>query len=329
MELKNYIKTLGFTLFGIFLFLWIILSPTSSNKERKASTVIISPDDLPVLWNAPDISKIPATPEGELIIYGRELIIHTARYFGPKGKISTKSNGMNCQNCHLYEGTKLFGNNFSLVASTYPKFRARSGGVETITARVNGCMERSMDGSSIDNTSREMLAIIAYLNWISKDVPKKKKIFGSGTEKLPYMNRPADPEKGKIVYILKCARCHGNDGKGILKNDSTEYFFPPLWGTKSYNIGAGIYRISNFAAFVKSNMPFGATKNIPLLSDEEAWDVAAFVNSQPHPYMDCRKDWPIIATKPIDYPFGPYADKFSEEQHKYGPFTGMENIAKK
>ncbi|TRZ75539.1 MAG: cytochrome C, partial [Chitinophagaceae bacterium] len=26
------------------------------------------------------------------------------------------------------------------------------------------------------------------------------------------------------------------------------------------------------------------------------------------------------ATKPVDYPFGPYADTFSEQQHKFGPF---------
>ncbi|MEO8720063.1 MAG: c-type cytochrome [Ginsengibacter sp.] len=329
MGLKKYMKTLGFIIFSIFLFLWIILSPTSSNKERKRTIAIDPQDTLSVEWHAPDISEIPATPKGELISYGRELIIHTASYFGPKGKISTKANGLNCQNCHLYAGTKLFGNNFSLVATTYPKYRARSGGDETITARVNGCMERSMNGSPIDTTSREMHAMIAYLNWIGKDVPKNRKILGSGTETLPYLNRPADAVKGKIVYIFKCARCHGNDGQGILRNDSSEYYFPPLWGKNSYNIAAGIYRISNLAAFVKTNMPFGATHNFPLLSNEEAWDVAAFVNSQPHPYMDYRKDFPVLTTKPIDYPFGPYADNFSENQHKYGPFIGMGNIAKK
>jgi thiosulfate dehydrogenase len=248
MGLKNYIKTLGFALFSLFLFFWIILSPTSSDRKRKESSVINSPDTLSIVWNVPGITKIPATPEGELIRYGRELILHTGSYFGPKGKISAKANGMNCQNCHLYWGTKLFGNNFSLVASTYPKFRDRSGRVETLAARVNGCMERSMNGRSMDTTSREMGAIIMYLDWIGKDVPKTKKIFGSGTENLPYLNRPADPLKGKLVYISKCARCHGSEGQGIIKDDSTEYFFPPLWGPKSYNIGAGIYRISKFAA---------------------------------------------------------------------------------
>ena len=57
------------------------------------------------------------------------------------------------------------------------------------------------------------------------------------------------------------------------------------------------------------------------LSDEEAWDVAAFINSQPrpkHPFL--QTDWPDISKKPYDHPFGPYTDSFPEIQHKYGPF---------
>ena len=57
-----------------------------------------------------------------------------------------------------------------------------------------------------------------------------------------------------------------------------------------------------------------------LLSDEEAWDVAAFVNSQKRPHKNTGSDWPNIAGKPIDHPFGPYHDGYSESQHKYGPF---------
>ena len=68
-------------------------------------------------------------------------------------------------------------------------------------------------------------------------------------------------------------------------------------------------------------MPFNqASHKAPVLSDEESWDVAAFVNSRPRPSKDLSKDWPNIAKKPIDHPFGPYADGFSETQHKFGPF---------
>jgi thiosulfate dehydrogenase len=91
----------------------------------------------------------------------------------------------------------------------------------------------------------------------------------------------------------------------------------------SYNVGAGLFRLSRFAGYVKSNMPHGTTYDKPVLSDEEAWDVAAYVNSLPRPEKDLSHDWPDIASKPFDHPFGPYADTFSETQHKYGPFEAI------
>jgi thiosulfate dehydrogenase len=75
-------------------------------------------------------------------------------------------------------------------------------------------------------------------------------------------------------------------------------------------------------------MPFGATYQNPQLSDEEAWNVAAFVNSQPRPHKDQRKDYPDLTKKPIDLPFGPYADRFSIRQHKYGPFKPIQKNRK-
>ena len=75
-------------------------------------------------------------------------------------------------------------------------------------------------------------------------------------------------------------------------------------------------------------MPFGATYKAPQLTDEEAWDIAAFVNSMPHPSKDISKDWPKIEEKIFDHPFGPFADGFSEKQHKFGPFAVIKKNAK-
>src|SRR5205823_1304186 len=108
------------------------------------------------LWRAPHETTIPNTDEGNLIRYGRELISHTASFLGPHGKINSISNGMNCQNCHLKAGTVPFGNNYSGVAANYPKFRDRSGSMESIEKRVNDCIERSLNGRKLDSLSREM-----------------------------------------------------------------------------------------------------------------------------------------------------------------------------
>ena len=279
-------------------------------------------------WDIPDTNRIPSTPEGELIRYGKNLIANTSFYLGPRGKIAAISNGMNCQNCHLAAGTKFRGNNYSAVFSTYPKFRARSGSIETIYKRVNDCIERSLDGTSLDSNSREMQAIYAYIKWLGKNVPKSVKPGGAGIADIPFINRPADPEQGKIVYIQKCQRCHTANGEGLLNADNIGYQYPPVWGKNSYNTGAGLFRISRFAGYVKYNMPFDAKEDSVFLTNDEAWDVAAYVNSQPRPEKKYTNDWPDISKKPVDHPFGPYADNFNEQQHKYGPFSPMNKVIK-
>lgn len=280
-------------------------------------------------WIAPDISTITDTKQKEQVEYGKDLIAHTSNYLGPKGSVMQISNGMNCQNCHLQAGTAVFGNNYGSVASLYPKLRARSGSIENIEKRVNDCFERSLNGSALDTSGKEMRAIVAYINFLGSNVPKGEKAAGSGFKDLPYLDRAADPIKGEAVYTSKCQSCHQPDGFGILNVDKTEYTFPPLWGKNSYNDGAGLYRLSNFAKYVKYNMPQGATHDNPQLSDEEAWDVAAYINSQPRPHINVPKDWPDKSKKPIDHPFGPYSDKFTEKQHKYGPFKPIAEEQKK
>jgi thiosulfate dehydrogenase len=279
--------------------------------------------------NAPDTSLIRKEKNVEQIFYGRDLIANTSIHLGPKGKVKKISNGMNCQNCHLEAGTKPFGNNYMAVASTYPKFRERSGSIESIYKRVNDCFERSLNGQGLDTNSKEMQAIVAYIKWLGKNIAKGDKPRGSGIKELAYLNRAADPEKGKIVYSLKCKSCHGENGSGKMNGDNLSYQYPPLWGEHSYNHGAGLLRLSRFAGYVKYNMPQGASFNNLQLSNEESWDVAAFVNSQPRPEKDLSKDWPKIGGKPVDHPFGPYADDFTETQHKYGPFEPIAEMKKK
>lgn len=260
--------------------------------------------------------------EREMVIYGEDIIANTSRYFGPHGSVAAITNGMNCQNCHLNAGRKNWGNNYSAVYSTYPKFRDRSGSMETIYKRVSDCFERSLNGIAPDSTSKEYKAIYAYIKWVGQDVKKGTKPVGSGIEKLPFMDRAADPVKGKQVYTAQCQSCHGSNGEGQVSLNGTSYEYPPLWGEHSYNNGAGLFRLSNFAGYILSNMPFKqSTHESPKLTNEEAWDVAAYVNSQPRPQKDLSKDWPDISKKPFDHPYGPYTDGFSEVQHKYGPYA--------
>ncbi len=299
----------------------MFFSCNNESSKQKAAETTKDTAAVKAEWVAPDTNSIAATNEGSLIRYGRDLIANTANYLGPKGSVAHVSNGMNCQNCHINAGAKPYGNCFSAVASTYPTFRPRSGKVESIEFRINDCMQRSLNGKTIDSLSKEMRAMVAYLKWIGKDVPKGVKPKGAGSEDLPFMERPADPVKGKLVFMANCQKCHQQNGEGLLKPDAVSYLYPPLWGPHSYNVGAGLYRLTKFAGFVKNSMPFGATHEKPQITNEEAWDVAAFVNSQPRPIKSFPQDWPKLETKSIDYPYGSYTDSFTEKQHKYGPFA--------
>ena len=300
-----------------------LFSPKEKDFIQTSTTAVIEG-----LWKAPDLSTVPAGEIGDEIRYGKELVAHTSEFLGPNGSVMMMSNGMNCQNCHLDAGTRSFGNNYSAVASTYPKFRARSGALETIEKRVNDCFERSLNGKALAEDSREMKAIVAYIKWLGIDVPKGESPKGSGLVEVAFFNQAADPIKGKLLYQEKCTVCHGKNGEGISNADGSAWTYPPLWGKQSYNDGAGLYRLSRFAGYIKANMPLGATYNEPQLTDEEAWHLAAYVNSLPRPGKDITKDWPDISKKPVDHPFGPYADGVDERQHKFGPFKPIQEKRK-
>ena len=308
-----------------------------SNKPReisKNSTSLISStgssnSSETKYWFAPDVESITDLKLKESISYGKELIAHTSKYLGPKGSVLQMSNGLNCQNCHLDAGTKVWGNNYGSVASLYPKFRARSGAIENLNKRVNDCFQRSLNGIALDTNSKEMQGIKAYINFLGSNVEKGKKAEGSGFKDLAFLDRAANPEIGKAVYISKCQSCHQENGQGVFNADQSEYTYPALWGEHSFNDGAGLYRISNFAKYVKYNMPQGVSYQNPMLSDEEAWDVAAYVISRNRPHISVPKDWPDISKKPIDHPFGPYIDSFTTSQHKFGPFKQIASAQKK
>src|ERR1700754_4903427 len=112
---------------AIAVALWAVIP---NSQVTDITDEVKTNDGIEWPWQAPDTASLPHNEEGDLVRYGRELVAHTAIYLGPKGTVAVKSNGMNCQNCHLEAGTKPWGNNYGGVASTYPKYRERSGLIE-------------------------------------------------------------------------------------------------------------------------------------------------------------------------------------------------------
>jgi thiosulfate dehydrogenase len=228
--------------------------------------------------------EIPDGPLGTVIEYGEDLVMETQTFAKPY-----VGNGLNCRSCHLGGGTMPNAMPYVGVPSLFPRHKPRSGKVITIQERINGCFRRSLNGKPLELNSPEMTAIVAYMSWLSQGVPAGMEVEGRGTARLAPPASPPNAERGQKLFIEKCAHCHGEEGQGM-KGSEGAYVFPPLWGEQSFNIAAGMARLNTAAAFIKHNMPFGQEES---LTDQEAYDIASFVTTQPRPdFPDKAKDWP-------------------------------------
>jgi len=270
------------------------------------------------------IAILDNSPLNRDIKYGFELFKNTPKYLGPENGDSTMvyaGNNLSCNNCHLYAGTKPYSAPLIGVVDRFPQFRGRENKMGTIAERINGCMERSMNGKMMPEDSREMQALIKYMDWLGSFAESKGKFEGRGFTSITIPERAVNLDHGEQIFTNICSACHGTDGQGQRFKNSLVYQYPPLWGDDSFNNGAGMNRVITAAQFIKSNMPYGATFDNPVLSDEEAYDVAGYINQQFRPIKpNSEKDFPDLKRKPASTPYPPYVDDFSIHQHQLGPF---------
>jgi thiosulfate dehydrogenase len=293
-----------------------------------AVTVRLPAAEVPTVdltqWKPPSIRTVGDDAFGKLVKYGYALMTDTANLIGPSASdpaMRYSGNNLTCQNCHLNAGTQAYSMPLVGVWGQFPQYRGREGEIGTLEERINGCMDRSMNGVRLPLDGREMKAYLAYMKWLSTGIADGAKLVGAGTMRIAEPKRAADPKRGGEVFEQTCVVCHGKDGQGKHAATGNGYQFPPLWGPDTYNDGAGMTRVLTAAAFVRHNMPLGTTFDAPVLSDEDAYDVAAYINSMARPTKaGLDKDFPNKLQKPIDTPYGPYADGLPAEQHKYGPF---------
>jgi thiosulfate dehydrogenase len=290
----------------------------------------------PPVWTVPEVGALPNDAHGQLVRRGRDLIAATYAHIGPRVADVSKrfaGNNLACSNCHLSAGTKKFAIPLFGLYWDFPQYSARQGKDISIEDRLNSCMARSMNGKPMPVDLPEMQAMVAYLRFLTTGVPPGRELPGLGAGKMPELKRAADPARGKAVYARACSACHGPDGRGIPRTHpivDLGYMIPPLWGPDSFNDGAGMARLITAANFIHFNMPHGADYLNPQLTATQAWDVAAYMISQPRPAKpNLDRDFPDLLQKPVDTPYGPYADKFSERQHKYGPFAPIRNAITK
>lgn len=324
MMMKQFLLCLGgFALIG--------LASCDTRPPKAEQPVKQEKEKVQELFTAPDTSTLKDDDWGRMVKYGQRLVQNTAYYLGPDGVVSKNlGNKMNCTNCHLNNGTKPYGLNFFDSHRTYPQYRAREDKILTMSDRVNNCIERPHNGKPLPLDSREMTAIVSYIKWVGENYDPEKHV-GYGIKYIKYDSLSADPARGAAIYEKHCQTCHQADGGGQMALDGISYANPPLWGPKSYQEGSSMHRVLKAASFIRVNMPNKtATWEKPVLTEQEALDVAAFVNDgRIHPRPKSKYvAYPNIHTKPVDYFEGPYLDSFPQQQHIFGPWGEIEKFYK-
>lgn len=223
-----------------------------------------------------DLGKSQLHPELKRVIRrGHDLFMNTQQLRG-----KNVFNSMNCSSCHMGEGRLPYAGPVWPAAVTLPDYRPKNNHVNNLEERIAGCFSYSMNGTPPDYGSDDMLALSAYHQWLAKgaEMYPSAPLYGRGYPKLSDPKMKPDHARGKQVYEAKCSICHSSDGSGLVQNDKV--VFPAVWGDNSFNWGAGIARHFTLAAFVKHNMPLGQRGT---LSDQEAWDVAYYIDTQERP----------------------------------------------
>lgn len=305
----------------VIVFTWLVsvgalafLATSSSGNNESASNADGTPGEgeEELQFNPPSLDDLdPEDPKTEYILYGEEL-------FNESNTVMSDyvGNELSCASCHANGGLST-SNSMVGVVPNFPEYNKRAGKVFTIEDRINGCMVRSMNGEELEEDSKEMRSMVAYLTYISEGIEVGEEIPWRKPSEMPEVPEP-DVVNGEELYETKnCMSCHAVDGSGTGATTG-----PALWGDNSFNDGAGLARLTKAAGYIQDNMPVGQEGT---LTDQEAADLAAFILSQDRPEFDGHdNDWPH--GRPTDI-----IDRERVEQIQNGTFdwTEIENVIPK
>jgi thiosulfate dehydrogenase len=223
-------------------------------------------------WTAPELTTVPEGQLGDSIRLGLQIFNDTPKYAAPY-----VGNKMSCTHCHIDGGTVAGGIPMVGVPGMFPVYRDREKEVVTFEERIEQCFMRSENGHRVPNNSPEMVGLVAFTQWLSKDQITGRPFPGRGLIKLPELN--GDRERGNQIYVQQCAVCHGPEGAG--KPPS----IPAVWGPDAYSEGAGMHDITKMAAFVQHNMPLTNPRS---LTPQQSYDVATYIHLMPHEPFDLK-----------------------------------------
>jgi thiosulfate dehydrogenase len=289
---------------------------TSSGIPLLADTLIPASTTMVTAWDVPQNPLTDASLDDSKlskdIRWGYKLFTNTPQ----EAKAFTPSK-LSCANCHLNAGQRERSLPLVAVAGMFPEYNRRSGRLYSLNDRIVDCFWRSENATGVldeaggssspeprvpspgfrvpsemlpNPTSKEVLAIAAYITWLARGTPVGKNPAWRGQNTIAASALipvgTLDRRRGEEIFKERCTNCHGLDGQGVAVGDKKP---GPLWGPDSWNDGAGAARVYTLAGIIRYSMPYLSPGS---LTDEEAQLVAAFINTQPRP---------AFPFKPTDY----------------------------
>ena len=292
--------------------------PTTSSGVPLAGPLIPAHTTMVTAWDVPKNPLTDSTLDDSRlskdIRWGFRLFTNTpveAKQFTPSR--------MSCSNCHLNAGQRERSLPLVAVAAMFPEYNRRSGRLYTLNDRIVDCFFRSENATGrveagdgqVDKetdalptpTSKEVLAIAAYITWLARgaEVGRNPVWRGQNTIAAGAL-MPVDmfdPTSGEAIFNERCVTCHGMDGQGVMVGDKKP---GPLWGPDSWNDGAGAARVYTLAGIIRYTMPY---LDPGRLTDQEAQQVAAFVNSKPRPSYPFKQQDYLTEKLPPDSVYYP------------------------
>ena len=281
-------------------------SPVYTGDSTSFMPLISDTNGMETAWDFP---RNPLTDSllqnsylADQIRFGFRIFVDTSN-----GASRFSANKLTCTNCHINAGQRERALPLVGVAGMYPEYNRRGGRLFSLEDRIVECFKRSIDASETKHNtdsnyyneadafpttdSKEVLALSAYITWLSSGYPVGKNIPWRGQNFIPRDSLipvdKLDPKRGEVLYMERCINCHDENGQGVEIGDKKA---GPLWGSDSWNDGAGAARIYTLAGMFRYSMPY---QDPGSLTDEEAQLIAAFINSKPRPrYPFKDKDYP-------------------------------------
>jgi len=239
-------------------------------------------------WEFPKTPLVDASldtsPLSEEIRRGFRIFTNT-----PREAPRLAPGGMSCSHCHMNGGQREKSLPLVGVTGMFPEYNRRAGRLFSLGDRITECFLRSENttGGTLNPaelptpTSSEVLAVSAYLTWLSRGSEVGRNPWWRGQNAIATATLipvdKLDPRQGEAIYGDRCVTCHGTDGQGVEIGDKKA---GPLWGPGSWNDGAGAARVYTLAGMIRYSMPYLDPGN---MTDQDAQQLAAFINSKPRP----------------------------------------------